>query len=50
MSDTSVITREDLMAVGYEIYKALYEKDTEPLSQEAFEANCRKAFKEFSDK
>ena len=39
MSDTSVITREDLMAVGYEIYKALYEK-----------ANCRKAFKEFSDK
>ena len=49
MSDTSLITREDLVAVGYEIYKALYEKDAEPLSPEAFEANCRKAFKEFSE-
>ena len=49
MSDVSVITREDLIAVGYEVYKALYEKSSEPLSQEAFEANCRKAFKEFSE-
>lgn len=50
MSDNSKITRDDLVAVGYAIYTALYEKGVEPLTPQEFAANCEKAFEEFSDK
>ncbi len=49
MSDNSNITREDLIAVGYVIYTALYEKGVKPLDHTEFAANCEKAFKEFSN-
>ena len=49
MSDNSKITREDLIAVGYVIYTALYEKDVEPLTDVEFAANCEKAFAEFAN-
>lgn len=49
MADTSNITREDLIAIGYAIYTSLYEKDDEPLQPALFAANCEKAFKEFAN-
>lgn len=49
MSDHSNITRENLVAIAYVLYSSLCEAFDKPhVTPQGFEADCNRAFSEFS--
>lgn len=50
MSDNSKITREDLVAIAYEVYSSLCTSFDKPhITPQEFELNCNESFKNFSN-